>query len=76
MTTATRKRREAKVDGELLSAVEALARSEGQDVDALVDEALADLLAKHGAGSARPAVMDAYRKSHVRFAGLYKKLAE
>jgi len=65
----------ADIDAELISAVEQLAQTEGRAVDALVAEALADLLAKH-AGTPREPVMAAYEASHDRFAELYKKLAK
>jgi hypothetical protein len=64
------------VDAELLSAVRALAREEGRQIEALVDEALADLVEKRRLGRPRPHVMAAYLASHEKYAELYKKLAE
>lgn len=64
------------VDAEILSAVRSLAREEGRQLQALVDEALADLLEKRKQSQPRPQVMAAYQASHGRYAPLYKKLAE
>ena len=64
------------VDTEILAAVRDLARSEGRQLQALVDEALADLLEKRRQGRPRAHVMQAYMASHGQFADLYKKLAE
>jgi hypothetical protein len=64
------------VDTEILSAVRSLARQEGRQLQALVDEALADLLEKRKQSQPRAHVMAAYQASHARYATLYKKLAE
>lgn len=64
------------VDSEILSAVRTLAQSEGRQLQALVDEALADLIKKHRNARPRPHVMGAYLASHEKYGPLYKKLAE
>jgi len=64
------------VDSDVLSAVRELARKEGRQIQALVDEALADLIEKHKNMKARPHVMDAYMKSHASYASVYEKLAK
>jgi hypothetical protein len=64
------------VNSEILVAVRILAQKEGRQLQALVDEALADLIEKRKKASARPHVMAAYQASHQEFAPLYKKLAE
>ena len=64
------------VDSELLSAVRGLARSEGRQIQALVDEALADLIEKRRQDRPRTHVMNACRASHEPYGPLYKKLAE
>ncbi len=64
------------VDSEILSAVRTLAQSEGRQLQALVDEALADLIEKHKNARPRPHVMGAYLASHEKYGPLYKKLAE
>ncbi len=60
---------------ELLSSVRSLAQKEGRQLQALVEEALADLLEKHKNGRPRAQVMAAYQGSHRKYAELYKKLA-
>jgi len=64
------------VDSEVLAAVRTLAQNEGREVQALVEEALVDLIEKHSRPEPRAHVMDAYHASHERYAPLYKKLAE
>ena len=54
----------------------AFAQIEGRQLQALVGEALADLIEKHRNAKPRPYVMGAYLASHERFGSLYKKLAE
>lgn len=73
------KRREkfaTQVDAEILSALRDLAQSEGRQIQALVDEALADLIAKRREGRPRPYVLAAYEASHETYAPLHKKLAD
>jgi hypothetical protein len=76
MTTETREKFGTQVNSKTLSAVRDLAHSEGRQIQALVDEALGDLLEKRRRGRARPQVMNAYMASHEPFGPLYKKLAE
>jgi hypothetical protein len=76
MSTATREKFATQVDSEILSTVRDLARTEGRQLQALVDEALADLIEKRRQGAPRAHVTAAYLASHDRFAPLYKKLAE
>lgn len=63
------------VDPETLAAVKGLARKEGRQIQALVDEALTDLLSKRKGMNARPHVMAAYLQSHEAYASVYEKLA-
>jgi hypothetical protein len=76
MPTRSREKLETQVDPEILSVLKAIARSEGRDLPALVDEALADLIEKKTQGHPRAHVMTAYETSHETFAPLYKKLGE
>nr|WP_295742994.1 hypothetical protein [uncultured Acidocella sp.] len=76
MATQTREKFATQVNSELLSAVRHLAQSEGRQLQALVDEALADLIEKRKQGRPRANVMAAYQASHEKFGPLYKKLAE
>ncbi len=64
------------VNSETLSAVRNLAEKEGRQLQALVDEALSDLIEKHKNIRPRPHVMGAYLASHGKYGSLYKKLAE
>jgi hypothetical protein len=64
------------VDSDILLAVRALPRIEERQLQALVEEALSDLIEKRRKGRPRPHVMGAYHANHERFGGLYKKLAE
>jgi len=76
MATRNREKFATQVNTQILSAVRSLAQSEGRQLQALVDEALADLIEKRKQGRPRPHIMAAYQASHETFAPLYKKLAE
>ena len=65
-----------RVDPETLAALRRLADKEGRELEALIDEALKDLLEKRRLGQPRDHVMEAYQRSHARFGELYKKLAQ
>ena len=71
----SRRKFATQVDTDILSAVRTLAHEEGRQLQALVDEALADLIDKYKNAKPRPHVMGAYMASHERYSGLYKKLA-
>ena len=64
------------VDADILSAIRQLAQQEGRQLQALVEEALADLVEKRKNRRPRASVMAAYLASHEKYAPLYKKLAE
>ena len=72
----TREKFATQVNPEILSAVRALAEEEGRQLQALVVEALADLIEKHKNAQPRPHVMGAYFASHEKYGPLYKKLAK
>ncbi len=76
MATRSREKFATQVTPEILSAVRAIAQKEGRQLQALVDEALADLIEKRRQERPRGHVMTAYQASHETFAPLYKKLAE
>ena len=63
MTAQAREKFATQVNSEILRSVRYIAQNEGRQLQALIDEALADLMA-------------AYQASHEKFAPLYKKLAE
>lgn len=64
------------INSEILVAVRQLAEKEGRQIQALMDEALADLLEKRKRANPRAHVMAAYSASHKEYAPVYKKLAE
>ena len=72
----TREKFATQVDGELLANLRALAKAEGRQLQALVDEAFAGLIEQRRQAQARPHVMAAYQASHRRFRSLYEKLAK
>ncbi len=74
MTTEGREKITLQVNSETLAKVRAIAQSEGRHLQALIDEALADLTEKRK--RPRPHVMATYQSSHEKFGALYKKLAE
>ena len=76
MAAQAREKFATQVNSEILSAVRSLAQSEGRQLQALVDEALADLIEKRKQDKPRVNVMAAYEASHEKFGQLYKKLAE
>ena len=76
MAARNREKFATQVNAEILSAVRELAQSEGRQLQALVEEALADLLEKRRQGRPRAHVLAAYQGSLERYAPLYKKLAE
>jgi len=64
------------VSSEILAEVGALAENEGRPLQALIDEALIDLIEKRRNTKARVYVMHAYHASHEQYAELYQKLAK
>jgi len=71
----TREKFATQVNSKILRDVRALADEEGRQLQALVDEALADLVEKHKNAKPRAHVMGAYLASHEKYGPLYKKLA-
>jgi hypothetical protein len=71
----TREKFATQVNSKILSDVRALAEEEGRQLQALVDEALADLIEKHKNAKPRAHVMGAYLASQEKYGPLYKKLA-
>ncbi len=71
----TREKFATQVNSKILRDVRALADEEGRQLQALVDEALSDLIEKHKNAKPRSHVMGAYLASHEKYGLLYKKLA-
>ena len=63
------------IESTLLADLRVLAKAEGCQIQALIEEAVRALLEERRQGRARTHVLDAYQKSHARFGPLYKKLA-
>ena len=76
MTVQTREKFATQVNSEILRSVRSIAQNEGRQLQALIDEALTDLIEKKKQSRPRAHVMAAYQASHEKFAPLYKKLAE
>jgi len=76
MSSALREKFATQVNAETLAALRALAAQEGRQLQALVDEALADLIEKRKQSRPRAHIMAAYLSSHDKYAPLYKKLVE
>lgn len=76
MMSQGREKFATQVNSEVLSAVRAIAQKEGRQIQALVDEALADLIEKRKNTHPRAHVMAAYLASHERYGEVYKKLAK
>ena len=76
--SAVREKFATQVDSELLQSVRELAKSEGRQIQAVVEDALREHLdAKNGKLiRSREHVMAAYLKSTKRYSGLYSKLAQ
>lgn len=71
----TREKFATQVNSEILVAVRAIAESEGRQIQALVDEALGDLIEKRKNAKPQAHVLGAYLASHEKYSELYKKLA-
>jgi hypothetical protein len=72
----TKEKFATQVSPEILGELRALAQSEGRQLQALVDEALADLIEKRRNSRPRPHTMSAYHGSHEKYAELYRSLAK
>ena len=71
-----RERFATQFNSEILATVRALAEKDGRQLQALVDEAFADLIEKRKNSTPRSHVMGAYLASHEGYGELHKKLAE
>jgi hypothetical protein len=73
--SAAKEKFATQVNSDMLAELRALAHSEGRQLQALVDEALADLIEKRKNTRPRAHVMSAYDAGHARYADLYRRLA-
>lgn len=72
----TRQKFATQVDPDILASVREIAEQEGRQLQALVDEALADLIEKRRQGKPRQHVLASYLASHEKYGELYQKLAK
>ena len=63
------------IESTLLADLRMVAKAEGCQIQALVEEAVRALIEERRQGKVRTHVLDAYQKSHAHFGPLYKKLA-
>ena len=63
------------VSSEILAEIRAIAHEEGRQLQALVEEALSQLIEKRRNTRPRPHVMSAYQASHEKYGALYRQLA-
>src|SRR5260370_35755150 len=68
----TREKFATQVNSEILSAIRTLAEKEGRQLQALVDEAFADLIEKRKNAKPRAHVLGEYLASHEKYGPLYK----
>ena len=66
----------SKVDAKLLAEMRKIARDEGRQLQALLDEAMRDYLEKKHSGKDRPHVRKAFAESLRAFDALYRELAK
>ncbi len=64
------------VDKDVLAAIRQIAKDEGRQLQAVVEEALKAHIEQRGKAKPRPHVMKAYRSSLERYGPLYEKLAK
>jgi len=64
------------LDSVLLAELRDLAKTEGRQIQALVEEAVAAMLEKRREGSKRDRAMALHEKSMAKYDALYKKLAQ
>lgn len=72
----TREKFATQVNADTLASIRAIAKKEGRQLQALVEEALADLIEKRKQARPRPHVMAAYLGSHGAYDEFYQKLAK
>jgi hypothetical protein len=74
--SASKEKFATQVRSETLAELRAIAHSEGRQLQALVDEALAEWLERRKNSKPRAHVLNVYHSSHERFAALYRMLAK
>lgn len=64
------------VDPEILQLTRAIAQAEGKQLQAIVEEALLDLIEKRHGARPRPQVMALYEASVAQYGPLYERLSK
>lgn len=73
---AAREKFATQVDRDLLAAIRKIAKDEGRQLQAVIEDALRAHVEERDKMRPRRHVMDAYRSSLPRYGGLYEKLAK
>ena len=73
---ANRRRFSSRADAKLLAEMRKIARDEGRQLHAILDEAMRDYVEKKHSGKLRPQVRKAFTESLRDFDALYKELAK
>ena len=74
--TKKREKFSTQMDSELLKELKSLAKSEGRQIQSIVEEAVEEYVAETKGYKMHPAIKKAYAKSIKRFDSLYEKLAK
>ena len=74
--TKNREKFSTQMDKDLLAELKALAKSEGRQIQSIVEEAVEAYVHEASGANMRPAVRLAYEQSIKRFSPLYEKLAQ
>ena len=72
----TREKFATQVDKDVLAAIRQIAKEEGRQLQAIVEDALKAHIEQRGKAQPRAHVMKAYRSSLPRYGALYEKLAK
>jgi len=64
------------VDSALLADLRSLAKSEGRQLQSLVEEAIGNLLQQRSGAEISPDILRAYQSTVERYASVYEKLAK
>lgn len=75
-TSQTGERISTQTSHEVLGALRRIAQREHRDIEALLDEALRDYVARKEHSTPDPAIMSAFEESLEQYEALYRKLAQ
>ena len=66
----------SQVDAEVIGQLRTIAKAEGRHLQALLDEALRDLIVKRTRGRPQAEAMAVYKSSLARYGSLYERLSK